>query len=131
MVTFFLTSEVYNEDQARVPKPCLATDASATEHLTDPLREQVLACDDDTTTFYQSLEVDSPFFTVEFDKNYEIRKIEVINAYTGEDCAANPTDCTSRLHGAKVEVLTSSMLQLIIKNFQILYREPDPSFNQS
>ena len=113
MVTFFLTSEVYNEDQARVTKPCSTGDASATDHLTDPLREQVLACDDDTNTFYQSLEVDSPFFTVEFDDDYEIRKIEVINAYTGEDCVANPTDCTSRLNGAKVEVLTSSMTSRI------------------
>ena len=92
--------------------PCSRSDITATQHLTDPLRDTVHACDGDTDTFYHSEQVaesetHSPFFTIQLDSTYRIKTITVVNVHTGGFCEGSPKDCTERIDGAKVEVLTA------------------------
>ena len=103
-----------------MPKPCSRSDVDATQHLESPLRDTIHACDGDTDTFYHSEHPESgtrhsPFFTVQFDNTYRIETITVINVHTGEHCDNSPADCTGRINGAKVEVLTAGILELVIK----------------
>ena len=103
-----------------MPKPCSRSDIDATQHFESPLRDTIHACDGDTDTFYHSEQPPSgtmrnPFFTVQFDSTYRIDTIIVVNVHTGGHCDNAPADCTGRIDGAKVEVLTPGMLELAIK----------------
>ena len=94
--------------------PCSRSDIRATQHLTSPLRDSIHACDGNTDTFYHSEQVKSgrthsPFFTVMFDDDYKIKTITVVNVHTGVHCNNDPADCTGRIDGAKVEVLTAGI----------------------
>ena len=117
MLTLRITAA---EDKQRVPIPCSRSDIDATEHLMSPLRDSIHACDGDTDSFYHSVAADSgrrhsPYFTVQFDNTYSIETITVVNVHTGVHCNNDPRDCTGRIDGAKVEVLTASMFELVIK----------------
>ena len=84
-----------------------------------PLRDSIHACDGNTDTFYHSVQVDSgrrhsPYFAVQFDNTYSIETVTVVNVHTGAHCNNNPVSCTRRIDGAKVEVLTASMFELVI-----------------
>ena len=91
--------------------PCSRDDITATPHLTSPLRDSVHACDGNTDSFYHSVQVQSwekasPFFTIQLDGTYRVKTITVVNVHTGGYCVWNPKDCTERINGAKVEVLS-------------------------
>ena len=88
--------------------------------MVSPLRDTIHACDGDTDTFYHSEQPESgtrhsPFFTVQFDNTYRIETITVVNVHTGAHCDNDPADCTGRIDGAKVEVLTAGMLKFFTK----------------
>ena len=97
-------------------KPCSVSDVTATEHLTNPLRHKIHACDGDTDTFYHSQWVEgvnsSPFFTLQLGDTFHIKTITVVNVHTGNYCTNNPVDCTERINGAKVEVLAGLKLYI-------------------
>ena len=56
----------------------------------------------------------SPYFTVMFDNFYRIEKVVVVNVHTGTHCYNDPRDCTRRIDGAKVEVLSAGMHEMVI-----------------
>ena len=97
-----------------VKKPCSVSDVTATEHLTNPLRDKIHACDGDTSTFYHSQWTEgvnsSPFFTLLLGDTFHIKTITVVNVHTGDHCNNNAQDCTERINGAKIEVLTGLKL---------------------
>ena len=98
-----------------VKKPCMASDIIATAHLTSPYRPHTDACDGNMDSFYHSVQVESwetqsPFLTIMLDGTYGINKITVVNVHTGGYCDYLPVDCTERIEGAKVEVLTAGKL---------------------
>ena len=85
--------------------------------MVSPLRDTIHACDGDTDTFYHSEQPESgtrhsPFFTVQFDDVYRIETITVVNVHTGAHCDNDPADCTGRIDGAKVEVLSAGNLSI-------------------
>ena len=93
------------------------------------MRDTIYACDGETVTFYHSEHPEqgtrhSPFFTVLLDNSYRIEKITVVTSYTGILCDTIPEVCTGRINGAKVEVLTAGLLELVINKtyleFQIV-----------
>ena len=98
-----------------VKKPCSTSEVTATEHLKNPLRESTDACDGDTKTFYhsnQSIKERNPFLTIGLNGTFAIKTITVVNVHTGEYCTNNAKDCTERINGAKVEVLTGLFKRL-------------------
>ena len=91
-----------------VKKPCSESDVTATQHLPDPLRDKIDACDGNTDTFYHSKDdigEKNPRLTLSLDGTYVIKTITVVNVHTGAYCESNPVHCTERINGAKVELL--------------------------
>ena len=97
-----------------VKRPCSDSDVTATAHLDNEEKFKLSkACDGNTNTFYHSKQVDSserhsPFFTIQLpESNFKIRRVTVVNVHTGLYCISLPRQCTERIKGAKVEVLTT------------------------
>lgn len=96
-----------------VKKPCSESDVTATQHLPDPLRDKIDACDGNTDTFYHSKDdigEKNPHLTLSLDGTYVIKTITVVNVHTGAYCESNPVHCTERITGAKVELLAGLKL---------------------
>ena len=102
-----------------MPKPCTNSDISATPHLASPLRDITHACDGNTDSFYHSVHKDdsartySPFFTIQLEGLSTIKTITVVNVHTGAYCKTHSVPCTSRIDGAKVEVLKGKFVYLV------------------
>jgi hypothetical protein len=89
-----------------VQRVCSNNDVDATDHL-KPERRKTKACDGDNDSFYHSLQdTANPFLTLKLHSNHRIKKITVVNVHTGDYCKGHPKECTERLHGALVGVLT-------------------------
>ena len=102
-----------------VKKPCSISDINATEHLTNThvTRDKIHACDGNTDSFYHSIEKTeerNPFITISLNGTFVIKTITVVNVHTGGYCKDPSTtkDCTERINGAKVEVLTGLLVIL-------------------
>ena len=105
-----------------VTKPCTDSDVIAAAHLKTPLRPKKHACDENTDTFYHSLgRLDSPYLTIQLNDTYKITKIIVVNVHTGQYCLTHAEDCTKRIDGAKVEVLTAGIRLKRLKKCYRLY----------
>ena len=93
-------------------KPCKRSRIDASEALalanvnTDCSVER--ACDGNTDSFYHSIEdnIKDPFFKLSLGGSFMIKKITVVNVHKGGHCNKNPSDCTSRLNGSLVEVIS-------------------------
>ena len=96
-----------------VKKKCSDSDVTATPSLRDEL-VKTRACDKDNATFYHSTEgenvaekgVPDPYLILNLNGTYRITTITVVNVYTGQHCNNTPENCTNRLDGAKVGVLS-------------------------
>ena len=98
-----------------VKKKCSDSDVTATPSLRDEL-VKTRACDKDNATFYHSTEgenvaekgVPDPYLILNLNGTYRITTITVVNVHKGGYCTINKENCTSRLNGTKVEVLTGN-----------------------